>query len=82
MSESETPKSRWRLKKSRFISQTNMLSFARLDEYSQDLHTGDVAALIAVVVVLVVLALGAGENREGHDAEDEEISPHTVEVVG
>ena len=35
-----------------------------------------VVAAIVVAVVLVALAHGAGEDREGHEAEDEEISPH------
>ena len=33
-------------------------------------------SLVAVAVVLVALAHGAGEGREGHEAEDEEVSPH------
>ena len=32
--------------------------------------------ILIVAVVLVALAHGAGEDREGHEAEDEEISPH------
>ena len=33
-------------------------------------------SLVAVAVVLVALAHGAGEGRDGHETEDEEVSPH------